>query len=223
MKKGIIIGAGIGGLTTAIALLKKGIDTTIFEQASQLNEVGDGLWVAPNGMKVFEQLQLADDIINAGNTLEKIEVLDWNKRTISSINGEKIRAKHHFATTTIHRATLQNILYKQLPEENVVLEKKFVAFEQDQEKITAYFADGSCESADFLLLADGIKSIFNLNLFPDHKLRYSGQTCWRFVVNFQLPNSFRNEMQEIWSKKKRGTNRIFANQCKSGLCVHNQL
>lgn len=102
MKKGIIIGAGIGGLTTAIALLKKGIDVTVFEQAAHLNEVGAGLWVAPNGMKVFEKLQLADEIILAGTTLEKIEVLDWKGRVISSIDGEKIKAKHLFGTTAIH-------------------------------------------------------------------------------------------------------------------------
>jgi len=202
MKKGIIIGAGIGGLTSAIALLKKGIEVTVFEQAAQLNEVGAGLWVAPNGMKVFHQLQLAEEIIQSGTILEKIEVLDWNGSTISSIIGDKIRSKHQFATTAIHRASLQKILYRQLPAEKVVLNKKFISFEQDSEKITAIFADGQCESADFLLLADGIKSISNLNLFPQHRLRYTGQTCWRFVVDFQLPHEVRNEMQEIWSKKR---------------------
>jgi len=215
MKKGIIIGAGIGGLTTAIALLKKGIDVTVFEQAAHLNEVGAGLWVAPNGMKVFEKLQLADEIILAGTTLEKIEVLDWKGRVISSIDGEKIKAKHQFGTTAIHRAKLQKILYNQLPREKVFLDKRFISFHQDSEKITAYFADGKSESADFLLLADGIKSSINLNLFPGQKLRYSGQTCWRFVVDFKLPDLGSNKMQEIWSKKKGlrvGYSQINSNQ-----------
>ena len=202
MKKGIIIGAGIGGLTTAIALIKKGIDVTIFEQAPQLNEVGAGLWVAPNGMKVFDKLHLADDIMRAGTTLDKIEVRDWKGRVVSRILGEKVKAKHQFATTAIHRAKLQQFLYQQLPAEKVVLNKRFVSFDHDSEQITASFADGKSESADFLLLADGIKSIFNLNLFSNLQLRYSGQTCWRFVVDFQLPDAVRHEMQEIWSKKR---------------------
>jgi 2-polyprenyl-6-methoxyphenol hydroxylase-like FAD-dependent oxidoreductase len=202
MKKGIVIGAGIGGLTTAIALLKKGIDVTVFEQAPQLNEVGAGLWVAPNGMKVFDKLHLSKEVMLAGTSLEKIEVRDWRGRVVSSILGEKVKAKHQFATTAIHRAKLQQILYRQLPAEKVILNKRFVSFDQDSEQIRAFFADGKSVSADFLLLADGIKSIFNLNLFSNLQLRYSGQTCWRFVVDFQLPSEVRHEMHEIWSQKR---------------------
>ena len=57
MKKGIIIGAGIGGLTTAIALAKKGIQVKIYERASEIKEVGAGVWIAPNGMKIFDKLK----------------------------------------------------------------------------------------------------------------------------------------------------------------------
>jgi 2-polyprenyl-6-methoxyphenol hydroxylase-like FAD-dependent oxidoreductase len=66
MKKGIIIGAGIGGLTSAIALLKKGIDVRIYEQAGEMNEVGAGIWIAPNGMKVLE-IRLLSSIRKIGN------------------------------------------------------------------------------------------------------------------------------------------------------------
>ena len=72
MKNGIIIGAGIGGLTTAIALAQKGINVKIFERANEIKEVGAGVWVAPNAMKVFEKLGIEQEIINAGKILKKI-------------------------------------------------------------------------------------------------------------------------------------------------------
>lgn len=71
MKQGIIIGAGIGGLTAAIALAKKGINVKIYEQATEIREVGAGILVAPNGLKVYEKLGIANDVIAAGKTFEK--------------------------------------------------------------------------------------------------------------------------------------------------------
>ena len=79
MRKGIIIGAGIGGLTTAIALAKKGIGASVYEQADTIKEVGAGIWVAPNGLKVYEKLGIIEDIISGGaKMLEKISVVDLN-------------------------------------------------------------------------------------------------------------------------------------------------
>jgi len=107
MKKGIIIGAGIGGLTTALALMKKGFEVTIYEQSKEIKEVGAGIWVAPNGLQVFDHLGIAKDIINAGKTLEKIFITDIKGKPISTIDGQKVREKHKFGTVAIHRATLQ--------------------------------------------------------------------------------------------------------------------
>jgi len=202
MKKGIIIGAGIGGLTTALALIKKGIDVTIYEQSKEIKEVGAGIWVAPNGLKVFDDLGISQDILDAGKTLEKIKVVDINGKLISAIDGNKIKQKHKFSTVAIHRATLQKILASYIPKNKVVLDKKFSSYQQTDNSISAKFEDGTIEEADFLINADGIKSNARLQIQSALNLRYSGQTCWRFVSEFDLPEVESRNMYEIWSNKK---------------------
>lgn len=202
MKKGIIIGAGIGGLTTAIALLKKGVDVKIYEQAPEINEVGAGIWIAPNGMKVFEELGISQDILNAGRALNKISVVDLKNKPISVIEGKKVKSKHRFATVSIHRARLQEILISRIPIGKIHLNKKFKSFHQSDNSITAAFEDGTTTEADFLINADGIKSNARLQIQSDLNLRYLGQTCWRFVTEFDLPKSEDSNMYEIWSNKK---------------------
>lgn len=202
MKQGIIIGAGIGGLTTAIALLKKGIDANIYEQAPEIKEVGAGIWIAPNGMKVFAELGIAEEILKAGNTLETISITDLNDKPISVINGNKVQEKHKFGTTAIHRATLQKILASQLPSDRIILNKKFKSYHQTDDNVTVYFEDGTQATADFVICADGIKSNGRLQIQSNLNLRYSGQTCWRFVTDFNLPNDEENKMYEVWSNKK---------------------
>jgi len=202
MKQGIIIGGGIGGLTTAIALAKKGINVKIYEQATEIKEVGAGIWVAPNGLKVYEKLGIVNDIIDAGKILEKISIVDLNSKPIVIIKGNKTKAKHKFATVAIHRATLQKILASYIPSENIFLKKTFKSYNQSENKIIANFEDGTSVEADFLINADGIKSNARMQIQQNLNLRYSGQTCWRFVTNFDLPKGDEGNMYEIWSNRK---------------------
>lgn len=202
MKKGIIIGAGIGGLTTAIALAKNGIDLDVYEQATEINEVGAGIWVAPNGLKVFDKLGFSNEIIQSGNILDMISVVDINLKPISIIDGNKVRAKHGFKTVAIHRATLQNILAQKFDQSKIYLNKRLESYSQSNEKVTVRFEDGTHAEGDFLILADGIKSKGRLQMQGALNLRYSGQTCWRFVSEFTLPEAEQGKMLEIWGNQK---------------------
>ncbi|MBX2962107.1 MAG: FAD-dependent monooxygenase [Cyclobacteriaceae bacterium] len=200
--KGVIIGAGIGGLTAAIALLKKGIDVEIYEQSAELNEVGAGIWVAPNGLKVFEQLGIADKIIEGGTSLNKIVVTDLKDRPVSVIDGSEISKRHNFTTVAIHRGTLQRILTSCIPQNRIILNKKFKSYSQSSNHVVVEFDDGEKLQADFLIAADGIKSSARLQMLSNPNLRYSGQTCWRFVTRYVLPEGEENNMYEIWSDRK---------------------
>lgn len=202
MKKGIIIGAGIGGLTTAIALVQKGIETIIYEQANELNEIGAGIWIAPNGLKVYEKLGLAQEIISSGKVLDKISITDIRGKNISVIDGNEIEAKHNFKTVAIHRAILQKILIDKIGKSSIVLGKRFNSYSQIEENVEVSFEDGLKVNGDFLILSDGIKSKGRLQINPNLKLRYSNQACWRFVTDFNYPKNEDGNMYEIWSNKK---------------------
>jgi 2-polyprenyl-6-methoxyphenol hydroxylase-like FAD-dependent oxidoreductase len=202
MKNGIIIGAGIGGLTTAIALAQKGISIKIYERANEIKEVGAGIWVAPNGMKVFEKLGIVQDIINAGKTLKKISVVDLKHKPISTIKEEDFKPEHKYGTVAIHRATLQKILASYIPTENIYLNKSFKYYHQTEKSVIATFEDGTTEEADFLINADGIKSNARLQIQSALNLRYSGQTCWRFTTSLDLPKGEEDNMYEVWANSK---------------------
>lgn len=202
MKRGIIIGAGIGGLTTSIALAKQGIQTEIYEQANLLGEVGAGIWVAPNGLKVYNKLGIADEIIKAGNILEKISVVDLNYKTISVINSTEVYKRHGFKTVAIHRADLHKILVSKLNKQFIHLGKRLKSISQDDNGVSALFEDGTHANADFVICADGIKSVGRSVIQPNIKLRYSGQTCWRFVTDYDFEKGENDKMYEIWSNKK---------------------
>ena len=202
MKKGIIIGAGIGGLTTAIALAQKGIQVKIYERANEIKEVGAGVWIAPNGMKIFEKLGIAQEITREGNKLNNISVVDLAYNPISVINGLETELKHNFGTIAIHRAKLQKILTSYIPSERIFLNKEFKYYEQSDHIVTVFFEDGTKEEADFLICADGLKSKARNQIKSFHKLRYSGQTCWRFTTTFELPEKDQNNMYEVWANSK---------------------
>jgi 2-polyprenyl-6-methoxyphenol hydroxylase-like FAD-dependent oxidoreductase len=202
MKKGIIIGAGIGGLTTAIALAQKGIEITVYEQASELKEVGAGIWVAPNGLNVFNKLGFAGEIIESGKELRHISIVDLKGKSISIINGKKVKAKHGFTTTAISRTVLHNILISKVNKDTIVLSKRLKAYSQNQQGVSVEFEDGTKATADFLILADGVNSVGRSQLLGNKTLRYAGQTCWRFVTPFNFPKEENGNMYETWSNKK---------------------
>lgn len=202
MKKGIIIGAGIGGLTTAIALAQKGIQVKIYERAKEIKEVGAGVWIAPNGMKIFDKLGIAQEIITAGKKLKRISVVDLNYKPISVIDGAEIETKYQFGTIAIHRATLQQILVSKVYPDQLHLNKEFERYEQNGNNATVFFKDGSSDTADFLICADGLKSQARLQMLGIEKLRDSGQTCWRFTTAFDLPQEEQDNMYEVWANAK---------------------
>ncbi|MCF8268810.1 MAG: FAD-dependent monooxygenase [Crocinitomicaceae bacterium] len=202
MKKGIIIGAGIGGLTTAIALAQKGIQVQIYERASEIKEVGAGVWIAPNGMKIFDKLGIAQEIATAGKKLKRISVVDLNYKPISVIDGAEVEAQHQFGTMAIHRATLQQILASKVHPEYLHLNKAFKHYEHHGNSVTVFFEDGSTAEADFLICADGLKSKARNQMLGPQNLRDSGQTCWRFATAFDLPKEEQDNMYEVWANTK---------------------
>ena len=199
-----IIGAGIGGLTTALAFEKNGIDYHIFEKASELSEVGAGIWLAPNALQVLEHLGVLDAVKAKGNSIDRITLVEGDLNPISDNFQDNIKKQFGFSTIAIHRAELQKILLNKIPKEKISLAKGFQSFQKlNDNLIKIKFDDKSEILTDFLIGADGINSKVRMQLFPDSKTRFSGQTCWRGVANIKLSEEFQNRGMELWGNQIR--------------------
>jgi FAD-dependent urate hydroxylase len=178
----IIIGGGIGGLCTAIGLRRIGVAAVVYEQAEVLSQVGAGLTIWANAIKVLRKLGLADAVINAGSQIEHGAIRTAGGRTLSRSEPGDMERLFGEPTVAIHRADLHDILLSALPAGTVRLGAKCTGFEQGKDSVTARFAGGHSDRADLLVGADGIHSGIRRQLFPEARLRYSGYTAWRGVV-----------------------------------------
>ena len=205
-----IIGAGIGGLTTALAFEKKGIEYHIFEKAPSLNEVGAGIWLAPNALQVLDSLGILDEIQSNGNSIDRITIGKQNLEPLSDNQQDSVQKKFGFTTVAIHRAKLQKILFDKIPKEKITLNKGFSFFKElNSGKIEVFFDDDFSIETDFLIGADGINSKVRKQLFPKSSTRFTGQTCWRGVADITLDAEYNHRGFELWGNQIRfGISRI---------------
>lgn len=198
-----IIGAGIGGLTTAVALQQKGFDIEIFESTTKFKKAGSGLNLALNAMQVYKKLGLYDMIFEAGSLTNAMNITDENLTPISVIDLKHFEEKFGVQSVAIHRATLYQILLDQLPNVPIHLNKKVKALRQNETGIEIDFEDGTPHHANILIGADGIHSVIRKSIFGNTTIRKAKQICWRGITNIELPKKYQTELNEPWGKGKR--------------------
>lgn len=182
IKRVIIIGGGIGGLCAAISLRKIGVDVAVYEQAEELRAVGAGLTIWANAIKALRKLGVADAVVRTGAKIERGELRTASGRVLSRSHQGELEQRFGEPTIAIHRAELHDILLDALPSNTVQLGAKCISFEDDDGGVSASFSNGQTDRAQLLVGADGIHSVVREQLFPKVKLRYSGYTTWRGVV-----------------------------------------
>jgi 2-polyprenyl-6-methoxyphenol hydroxylase-like FAD-dependent oxidoreductase len=201
LKRIAIIGGGIGGLTTAIALLKQGHEVRVFEEADELREVGAGIWVPPNAMQVLDRLGLGSAVETAGVLLRRIEIRTEDGTVLQAIDLDPIRRRFGRSTVSIHRARLQQLLADRVPVERIVTGKRCVAVEEAGEGLHIHFADATREEADIVIGADGLHSAVRRFVAPAARLRDAGQTTYRAISRYGTTDPTRS--QELWGTKAR--------------------
>lgn len=198
-----IIGAGIGGLTTAIALEQKGIKTRIFEQTEQIRPVGAGIILANNAMQVYEKLGLRKIIEQNGNPISSMNITKSNLKPLTKIDLSYFEQKHKTKNIAIHRGTLQQILIKELKSTPINLNHKLTSIAENTNGYYLKFDNGEQIQSSTVLGADGLNSIVRQHLFPNNSIRNTNQICWRGITEYKLPIKFRNELNEAWGKTER--------------------
>ncbi|HXQ51427.1 MAG TPA: FAD-dependent monooxygenase [Stellaceae bacterium] len=178
-----IIGGGIGGLSAALALERRGIEVDIFEAAPSLGEIGAGLNLSPNALKVFRALDIEAEANAIGFESDFQIIRSWHSgriisRTLRKGFKERFGAPH----LTVHRADLLNVLSRNLRRSRVHLGARCIEVEPLAHGARARFADGSEIEADAVVGADGLHSVVRNSLFGADAPRFTGCICYRGLV-----------------------------------------
>lgn len=198
-----IIGAGIGGLTLAIALDQKGYKVRIFEQAEKIKPVGAGIILANNAMQVYDKLGLRKAIEEKGNPISSLNITTANLKPLSKVDLTYFENKFKVKNIAIHRGVLQEILINKLSSGTLNLNHKLNKVLKNSKGHLLEFKNRVKIESTTLIGADGINSIVRQNLFLNNTIRNANQICWRGVTEFNLPQEYRNELNEAWGKSER--------------------
>jgi salicylate hydroxylase len=182
--KVVIVGGGIGGLSTALALLQRGIDVEVYEQSTVLKEVGAGVQLGSNGTRVLYALGLEDALFRVQIVPSAREIRHW--RTGETWNwfdlGATSAKRYGTPHIMLHRGDLLNILAEavhRLKSNAISLGRKCIAVSQTADQAQVKFADGQVATASFVVGADGIHSQVRACLFGAGRTEFTGCVAWR--------------------------------------------
>ncbi|MEM8657237.1 MAG: FAD-dependent monooxygenase [Pseudomonadota bacterium] len=165
-----IVGAGIGGLTAALALAQRGWTVTVHEQAAAWGEVGAGLQLGPNALRVLKALKV--DLQGFGLAPDRVEMRDGPSGRLQAVVrfGPTAHARYGESYLQFHRQDLLGALVAEATKAGVAFKMGTTATPENP------------PSADLLVAADGVRSTFRAALHPDVAPRFTGQVAWRALV-----------------------------------------
>jgi len=205
----LISGGGIGGLTAALAFHRKGHQVTLLEQAAGLEEIGAGLQLSPNAMRVFEALGVSARIerdafrprsqeLRFGRSGRKILTIPLRDVSRSRWGAEYLH---------VHRADLIEALHGALIDcdANIVhLGRRVTGYTQTPDAVIVHLDDGQTLSGDLLVGADGIHSIVRTQMNGPDAPRFTGNIAWRAVVPVsELGTDIPPETACVWVGRRR--------------------
>ena len=200
----LIAGAGIGGLTAALALLQKGFNVMVFEQAKALGEIGAGVQLGPNGVRVLYALGRKEEVDRLGVEAQAKEVRVWNTGKtwpLFSLGADSLE-RYGAPYLMMHRADLHKILLDsvlRIAPNACFTNSRAISFEQDESGVKLHLENGRSIVGDVLIGADGLHSNIRKGLFGPDTPQFTGGCCWRGVIDVtRLPEHLRRPIGVNW-------------------------
>jgi 2-polyprenyl-6-methoxyphenol hydroxylase-like FAD-dependent oxidoreductase len=181
-RKALIVGAGIGGLATALALQKGGWKVEVLERSGSLETPGTGLSLWPNALAALERLGVLDDVLAAAVPVRG-DVLDMDGQPIMLLEQLEVRRRYGLPIQMIHRSDLTSILARPLKVNTVHLGLGVTGFHLDFPRSSVEISTGGRKNADLVVGADGLYSVVRTGLLGRGAPRASGTTALRGICD----------------------------------------
>jgi salicylate hydroxylase len=200
----LIAGAGIGGLCCALALIRRGFDVTVLEQAPQLGEVGAGFQMSANGVRCLVDLGLGDELPQIATEAAGKQVRLWSTGQtwkLFDLGAESVE-KYGFPYYLIYRADLHALMERRvraLQPNAIKLGAKAIGFVQDAEGVEVELENGNRVRGDILIGADGVHSRIRGAMFGQADAQFTGCVAWRGLVpRTNLPAHLQEKVATNW-------------------------
>jgi salicylate hydroxylase len=186
-----IVGAGIGGLAAANALSHRGVDVKVYEQARQLGEVGAGVALGANSLRLLERLGLQGPLQDYGPRWTQWRFNDSDGRVLTDQAMDD-------RVLGMYRPDLIAMLTDNLPAGTVSTGRKTVGFHQDGERAVVEFADGGHVEADLVVAADGIHSVLQSHVVEPAAPVFSGSIAYRGTIAAERVPDYPGTTSTMW-------------------------
>lgn len=204
MSKLLIAGGGIGGLATALACSRGGLDVALYERAAEFTEVGAGVQLGPNATQVLLGWGLGaalDEVVARPDRLQVRSALTGAELGVLRL-GAQAATRYGAPYVTVHRADLHALLLAELmrrDQARLHLKSTVSRFEQDADGVTLHLKDGRKVAADVLLGADGGFSGVRRQLLNDGTPQPTGHLAYRAMLRqSSLPERLRSQQVTAW-------------------------
>ena len=186
----VIIGAGIGGLTAALALHRRGCRPVVYERAPVAREIGAGVIIWPNARRALRDLEIDEALAAISSDVRTSYFCDYATGSILDVRwGEQLIEKHGMGNLQVHRGDLHGLLLQAVLANNaeaVHPGHQFIRLAQDGDGITVEFANGARVPCDVVVGADGNASAVRSYLFPGEAPVFTGQVSFRALIPWDV-------------------------------------
>ncbi|MGW1028244.1 FAD-dependent oxidoreductase [Streptomyces sp. NPDC002577] len=192
----LVIGGGIGGLSTALALTRQGLRVRLYEQAPEFGEVGAGLQIAPNCTRILHEYGLLDEAVQLGVLPEHMIMKDaLDASELTRVDLKDMERRYGFPYMVIHRSDLHGVLLRGCEKAGVelVTGARCEAYENIEGGARVTFGDGKSDEAEVVIAADGLHSVARKLIVDDEPVN-SAYVAYRGAVPFEQVRA--NEVHE---------------------------